>query len=181
MNAIDRLEQVLSFISGASLSVLAAGVFLQVVMRYVFSYTPFWSEEAFRILLVWCVMAGAAVSVRDNQHIRVDFIVETLPPGARRRWALRQPRCFCWCACGRSARPGGWHESGIWSFSGGVCVHPAAVHAGGLGHGLCHGGLPGGVWSVGDVSGAHRKTVSGHGRLRAGGHPDVSVGGGDFF
>ena len=84
MKAIDRLEQLLSFISGASLSVLAAGVFLQVVMRYVFSYTPFWSEEAFRILLVWCVMAGAAVSVRDNQHIRVDFIVETLPPGARR-------------------------------------------------------------------------------------------------
>ena len=87
MKAIDRLEQLLSFISGASLSVLAAGVFLQVVMRYVFSYTPFWSEEAFRILLValqW-PMSYLIVAVPLGFAAAAVFLLV-------RMWAQRQAR-----------------------------------------------------------------------------------------
>ena len=51
-----------------SLALMVVLVFTNVVMRYAFSYTPVWSEESFRILLVWCVMAGAAVSVRDKSN-----------------------------------------------------------------------------------------------------------------
>lgn len=83
---LDRLERALAFFASACLAVLAAGVFAQVVLRYGFGLTPVWSEEVCRILLVWTVVCGAAVSVRSNQHIRVEFIVEKLPRGPRRFW-----------------------------------------------------------------------------------------------
>jgi TRAP-type transport system small permease protein len=85
---LDRLERWLAFIASACLAVLAAGVFAQVVLRYGFNITPVWSEEACRILLVWTVICGAAVSVRTNQHIRVEFIAEKLPRRLKRAWYL---------------------------------------------------------------------------------------------
>lgn len=83
---LDRLERALDFLASACLALLAAAVFAQVVLRYAFSLSPVWSEEACRILLVWGVVCGAVVSVRRNQHIRVEFIVERFPPRLRRAW-----------------------------------------------------------------------------------------------
>jgi TRAP-type C4-dicarboxylate transport system permease small subunit len=71
------LERALACLGSASLALLAAGVFAQVVLRY-----------AFGITLVWIVVCGAAVSVRTNQHIRVEFIVERFPARLRRAWYL---------------------------------------------------------------------------------------------
>jgi TRAP-type C4-dicarboxylate transport system permease small subunit len=83
---LDRVERALDFAGAACLGLLAAAVFAQVVLRYAFSISPVWSEEACRILLVWGVVCGAVVSVRRNQHIRVEFIVEKFPPRLRRAW-----------------------------------------------------------------------------------------------
>ena len=83
---LDRVERALDFIGSVCLALLAAGVFAQVVLRYAFSISPVWSEEACRILLVWGVICGAVVSVPRNQHIRVEFIAEKFPPGLRRAW-----------------------------------------------------------------------------------------------
>jgi TRAP-type C4-dicarboxylate transport system permease small subunit len=85
---LDRLERALAAVASACLAILAIAVFAQVVARYGFGLTPVWSEEACRILLVWTVVCGAAVSVRRNEHIRVEFIVERFPPGLRRAWYL---------------------------------------------------------------------------------------------
>ena len=85
---LDRLERALSALSSVCLALLAVGVFAQVVARYAFSVTPVWSEEVCRILLVWTVVCGAAVSVRGNQHIRVEFISDRFPPALRRAWHL---------------------------------------------------------------------------------------------
>jgi TRAP-type C4-dicarboxylate transport system permease small subunit len=82
------LERALACLGSASLALLAAGVFAQVVLRYAFGITPVWSEEICRLLLVWIVVCGAAVSVRTNQHIRVEFIVERFPARLRRAWYL---------------------------------------------------------------------------------------------
>jgi TRAP-type C4-dicarboxylate transport system permease small subunit len=40
-----------------------------VVTRYLFSYSPSWSEEATRFLMVWLVMLGAAVLTFYEDHI----------------------------------------------------------------------------------------------------------------
>ncbi|MGE0314464.1 MAG: TRAP transporter small permease [Lautropia sp.] len=88
MTLVDRLERLLGFVSAACLLAMGVGVFLQVLLRYGFSYTPVWSEEVLRMLLLWCVVCGAAVSVRGNEHIRVEFIVDQLPVPLRRAWTL---------------------------------------------------------------------------------------------
>lgn len=85
---LDRLERVFVWIGAASLAALTLAVVGQVVFRYAFAITPIWSEEVGRYLLIVGVLVGAAVSVRGNRHIRVEFLVELLPPRLRRAWYL---------------------------------------------------------------------------------------------
>jgi TRAP-type C4-dicarboxylate transport system permease small subunit len=82
----DALERVLNGVAVVCLAVLAVTLCIQVTLRYVFHFAPVWGEEFCRILLVWVVMAGAAVSVRTNQHIRVEFLTDLLPIGLQRAW-----------------------------------------------------------------------------------------------
>lgn len=83
---IDRLEGLLRVIGAAALLALFALIVAQVVMRYGFGVTPFFTEEVARYALVWSVLAGAAVSVRIDGHIRVTFVPELLRPGWRWGW-----------------------------------------------------------------------------------------------
>ena len=83
---IDRLERLLRAIGAAALLALFALIVAQVVMRYGFGVTPFFTEEVARYALVWSVLAGAAVSVRIDGHIRVTFVPELLGPGWRWCW-----------------------------------------------------------------------------------------------
>lgn len=54
-----------------ALSVVAVAVFLQVIMRYVFSTALQWSEEVAAIGMVWAVYMGASLCVRERFHIRI--------------------------------------------------------------------------------------------------------------
>lgn len=83
---IDRLERLLRAIGAAALLALFALIVAQVVMRYGFGVTPFFTEEVARYALVWSVLAGAAVSVRIDGHIRVTFVPDLLRPGWRWCW-----------------------------------------------------------------------------------------------
>ena len=83
---IDRLERPLRALGAAALLALFALIVAQVVMRYGFGVTPFFTEEVARYALVWSVLAGAAVSVRIDGHIRVTFVPELLRPGWRWGW-----------------------------------------------------------------------------------------------
>ena len=83
---IERLDRLVLAVGAAALGLLAVLVFAQVVLRYVFAITPVWSEELGRYLLIWAVLAGAAVSVRGARHIRVEFLVDLLPARVRNFW-----------------------------------------------------------------------------------------------
>lgn len=54
-----------------ALSLVATAVFLQVIMRYIFSTALQWSEEVAAIGMVWAVYMGAALCVRERFHIRI--------------------------------------------------------------------------------------------------------------
>ena len=82
----DWLERLLRTVGAAALLVLFALIVAQVVMRYGFGVTPFFTEEVARYALVWSVLAGAAVSVRIDGHIRVTFVPDLLRPAARWYW-----------------------------------------------------------------------------------------------
>lgn len=58
---------------------LAGTVFLQFFTRYALNDSAGWTEEIARYLLVCTVFIGAAISVRKNNHIHVDFFYRYLP------------------------------------------------------------------------------------------------------
>jgi len=63
---------------------LGLTVFYQFVTRYVLNDSAAWTEEIARYLLIGVVFIGAAVGVKRNNHIHVDFLYRYLPPTAGR-------------------------------------------------------------------------------------------------
>ncbi len=63
---------------------LALVIFYQFLTRYVMNDSASWTEEIARYLLIGVAFVGAAMNVRKNNHIHVDFLYRFLP-----RWAGR--------------------------------------------------------------------------------------------
>jgi TRAP-type C4-dicarboxylate transport system permease small subunit len=59
-------------------------VLVAVFFRYGLNRSLSWSDEVVRYLFVWCTLLGAAVTLREREHIRVEYFVELLPPRVRR-------------------------------------------------------------------------------------------------
>lgn len=76
LKPIDWLEDAICVLTLGSVSLI---IFGQVISRYFFEYTPIWSEELSRFLVVWSIFIGVAIGVRKNQHIGVDAIIRFLP------------------------------------------------------------------------------------------------------
>lgn len=55
-------------------------IFIEVVRRFVFDYSSLWGEEAARYAFIFLVWIGAAVGIKNRTHIRIDLILEMLPP-----------------------------------------------------------------------------------------------------
>lgn len=67
------------WVSFALFWVLAGIVFYQVFTRYIVGDPAGWTEEIARYFLVALVFIGAAMSVRRNNHIQVDFFYRLMP------------------------------------------------------------------------------------------------------
>jgi TRAP-type C4-dicarboxylate transport system permease small subunit len=76
-----RFENWLAF---AIFWVLALVIFYQFFTRYALNDSASWTEEIARYLLVCVVFVGAAINVRKNNHIQVDFIYRFLKPKVAR-------------------------------------------------------------------------------------------------
>ncbi len=66
-----------------ALSALAFSVFAQVIMRYLLSAPPFWTEELARFLLIWITFAGIVSLQATHGHIQVNWLTELLTGRAR--------------------------------------------------------------------------------------------------
>ena len=64
--------------------VLALVIFYQFFTRYALNDSASWTEEIARYLLIATAFVGAAVGVRKNNHIQVDFLYRLLPRKATR-------------------------------------------------------------------------------------------------
>lgn len=53
---------------------------LQVLMRYAFDRAPSWTEEFAITCFGWSMLLAIALGVRDGIHVRMDLLVELLPP-----------------------------------------------------------------------------------------------------
>jgi TRAP-type C4-dicarboxylate transport system permease small subunit len=64
--------------------VLALVIFYQFFTRYALNDSASWTEEIARYLLIATAFVGAAVNVRKNNHIQVDFFYRFMPPAVSR-------------------------------------------------------------------------------------------------
>lgn len=67
---------------------LAAVIFYQFFTRYALNDSASWTEEIARYLLIGVAFVGAAVNVRKNNHIQVDFLYRLVPAWAGRGLAI---------------------------------------------------------------------------------------------
>ena len=76
----DRATDALLTALSASLSVI---VLTAVFFRYILNHSLAWSDELVRYLFVWFTLLGAAVALREREHIRVDYFIGKLPARVR--------------------------------------------------------------------------------------------------
>ena len=58
-------------------------VILQVISRYLLDNSLTWTEELSRYLFAWIIFLGAALGLRDQSHIKVDFFAAYFPKKLR--------------------------------------------------------------------------------------------------
>ena len=84
MHRLDRaLTVVENVVASAALAAAAAIAIVAVVLRYAFNYLIFWSEEAVIYLVLLSVFVGAVITLRHDEHVRVDLLPVLLKGRAR--------------------------------------------------------------------------------------------------
>jgi len=68
---------------------LVIDVLLGILARFVHFETVF-ATELGKYLFIWLCMIGISAAAKDNQHIRISFIVEKLPINPKITWILSQ-------------------------------------------------------------------------------------------
>lgn len=73
---ISRFE---SFALAAGVLLMAANTVANVVARFVFQYSFFFTEELNRIIIILITFAGVGYAARHGRHIRMSAIFDSLP------------------------------------------------------------------------------------------------------
>ena len=73
-----RLERVLEPALAGLLAFITIGVFIQVVLRYLFAVSFLWGEELSLFAFIWCVFLGTAVCTWRHIHFSFDIFSELL-------------------------------------------------------------------------------------------------------
>lgn len=82
---LTRLNTLVLYIAGIGLVFMTAIVAWQVFCRYILNDSPSWSEPGAVILMSWFIFLGAAVGVRENNHMGFDVLLYVLPR-AGKKW-----------------------------------------------------------------------------------------------
>lgn len=73
---LNKVQDVLAI---AMLIVLCVVVFLQVFFRYALNSPLAWSEELARFMFIWLVYVGAAIVLRTDSHMSLDYFINLMP------------------------------------------------------------------------------------------------------
>ncbi len=77
---INKITEIVVMLLMAAISVI---IFVQVVSRYAFNHSLYWSEEVGRYILIWITFLGASIGVKRLSHIGIDFIYNRVPEKLR--------------------------------------------------------------------------------------------------
>jgi TRAP-type C4-dicarboxylate transport system permease small subunit len=75
-----RLERGLGPVLGALLGFITVGVFIQVLLRYLFAKSFLWGEELSLFAFIWCVFLGTVVCSWRHTHFSFDMFTDRLSP-----------------------------------------------------------------------------------------------------
>lgn len=82
---LDNLEE---YMASTLLIITSFIVFIQVFLRFVFSYSMHWSSEAAIYLIIWFIFIGSSIAIREKAHVTVDAIVVLLPKCIQKVFAV---------------------------------------------------------------------------------------------
>lgn len=94
-NIYNKLEEYLLI---SSLVFTVCLIFYQVVMRYVFKNSSFWSEEMARYIFIWQIWLGASIGFKDDKHIKIEMLTGRLSGKPKAFFSLLSDLCmlaFC--------------------------------------------------------------------------------------
>lgn len=78
---LSNLEEILC---GFFLVAMVSLVIVNVLLRFLFSYSITWAEEVSTICFVWSVFVGASAVYKHKMDIGIDVLILTLPFSAQR-------------------------------------------------------------------------------------------------
>ncbi|CAM3439883.1 TRAP transporter small permease [Parendozoicomonas haliclonae] len=70
-------------IAGLALSAIVIITVWGVFTRFVLNDPAPWIEEASLALFIWFSMLGASALMKDDEHVRIDFLIKKFPPSVR--------------------------------------------------------------------------------------------------
>jgi TRAP-type C4-dicarboxylate transport system permease small subunit len=69
----DRLERWLGPVLAALLAFITVGVFIQVLLRYLFAMSFLWGEELSLFAFIWCIFLGTVICSTRRIHFSFDM------------------------------------------------------------------------------------------------------------
>lgn len=76
---LNRLSTIALYIAGTGMVIMTVIIGWQVFARYVLNNTPSWSEPISLHLMLWFILFGAAVGVRESVHLGLDIVRYMMP------------------------------------------------------------------------------------------------------
>jgi TRAP-type C4-dicarboxylate transport system permease small subunit len=76
---MDGLFRGVEILIAIFLAVMIVLVFMNVVLRYLFSTGLVWSEEITRLCFIFLVYLGAIIAARENRHLLIDTLLYKAP------------------------------------------------------------------------------------------------------
>jgi len=77
-------EAIEDWLTGGLLTIGVSLMFYGVIMRYFFNAPLDWVDEVSLYFIVWGILLGTAVALRDDRHIRVSLLYNFLPVSVKR-------------------------------------------------------------------------------------------------
>ncbi|WP_159715405.1 TRAP transporter small permease [Geminicoccus flavidas] len=81
---LDRVAAVALWSAAAGLVAMTAAIAWQVFGRYVLNDSPHWTEPGSLLLMSWFILLGAAVGVRESDHLGFEIGLALAPPKLRK-------------------------------------------------------------------------------------------------
>jgi TRAP-type C4-dicarboxylate transport system permease small subunit len=83
--ALIRTTEIVLFAVGVAFTLM---ITLEVISRFVFSFSISFVNAAARMLLVWFFLLGAGIALRRGAHVGFELLVSALPAAGRRAMVL---------------------------------------------------------------------------------------------